>query len=287
MLGDSYIRISKADTAWQDDNNMSIKAIVHSLPPPVLRRLRYLRDQIAIRTYQPKIVEHVYGGIDLRVKISDKMSALWYDRNFDELPEITFLKERRLKPGSLVFDLGAHQAVIALLLARVVGEAGRVIAVEAGKYNFEIAMENKTLNKAENLSVIRAAVAGQNGMPMSFSGGINGSISSSGEAVLSTSIDALAAEYGTPDVVMLDLEGYECRALEGATKTLASGANWYLEVHSGCGLEDFGGSSEQTARLFHDYGYSLYSQTDEHYRHGFQPMSTIPAGRFFMIAVED
>jgi FkbM family methyltransferase len=266
---------------------MTIEAIVHRLPAPVLRRLRFLRDQIAIRTYRPRIVDHVYGGIRLRVKVGDKMSGLWYDRDFDELPEVTFLKQKRLKPGALVFDLGAHQAVIALLLARIVGESGRVVAVEAGKYNFEIALENKFLNQAENLSIIRAAVAEKNGIPMSFSGGINGSVSPSGELVSSSSIDALASEYGMPDVVMLDLEGYENKALEGAIETLKSGADWYLEVHAGCGLEEFGGSSEEIAQLFQDFGYSLYCQTDEHYRNGFRPMSTVPTGRFFMIAARE
>jgi len=229
----------------------------------------------------------VYGGIRLRVKVGDKMSGLWYDRDLDELPEVTFLKQKRLKPGALVFDLGAHQAVIALLLARIVGESGRVVAVEAGKYNFEIALENKLLNQAENLSIIRAAVAGENGILMSFSGGINGSISPSGESVSSISIDALASEYGSPDVVMLDLEGYEKKALEGAIDTLKSGADWYLEVHTGCGLEEFGGSSDEMAQLFQDFGYTLYCQTDEHYRNGFRPMSTVPTGRFFMIAARE
>jgi FkbM family methyltransferase len=265
---------------------MAIKNLIHSLPVPLLRKLRFVRDQIAIRTYRPKIADHIYGGIRLRVKIEDKMSARWYDRDFEELPEITFLKQQRLKPGALVFDLGAHQGVIALLLARIVGPSGRVIAVEAGTYNFEIAHQNKALNEANNLSIIQAAVARQSGITMSFTGGINGTVSPSGELVLSTSIDALAAEHGNPDVVMLDVEGSENTALEGATETLKSGANWYLEVHAGCGLEELGGSSQRMAQLFENHGYSLYCQTDEHYKHEFRPMSIVPAGRFFMIAIK-
>ena len=54
---------------------MTIEAIVHRLPAPVLRRLRFLRDQIAIRSYRPRIVEHVYGGIRLRVKVGDKQQV--------------------------------------------------------------------------------------------------------------------------------------------------------------------------------------------------------------------
>jgi FkbM family methyltransferase len=265
---------------------LSIKRLLRSLPSPVLGKLRFVRDQIAMRTFRTRIVQHAYGGIELRVKLADKMSALWYDRNFDELPEISFLKDKRLKNGALVFDLGAHQGVIALLLARIVGQSGRVIAVEAGKYNFDLAIENKFLNGAENLSVVRSVVAPESGVLTAFSGGINGSVSSAGEAVVSCSIDSLAAEFGTPDVVVLDLEGYECRALEGGTQTLKSGANWCVEVHAGCGLESFGGSSEQVAKIFRDYGYDLYCQTDEYCRGEFRPMSAIPEGRFFLIAIK-
>jgi FkbM family methyltransferase len=267
--------------------SFSIQKMLRNLPAPVLDKLRCVRDQIAIRTFQPKVVEHVYGGIRLRVKIADKISAKWYDRDFDELPEITFLKEKRLRHGALVFDLGAHQAVIALLLARIVGESGRIIAVEASKYNFDLALENKSANNAVNLSIVRAAIGERSGLPVTFRGGINGSVSSFGETVLCTSIDTLTAEYGRPDVVMLDLEGYEGRALEGARETLKLGANWYVEVHAGCGLESFGGTSDQITRVFRDEGYTLYCQTDEHYRSQFHEMLTLPYGRFFMIAVKD
>jgi FkbM family methyltransferase len=267
--------------------SINLRRVVYFLPGPLCNTLRSLRDQIAIRTFRPRIVEHVYGGIPLRIKIADKISARWYDRNFDELPEIAFLKRQRLKAGALVFDLGAHQAVIALLLANIVGESGRIVAVEASKYNFELALENRSLNSANNLALIQAAVSDKSGVRMSFTGGINGTVSSSGDMVLSTSIDTLAFQNGWPDVVMLDVEGSELLALEGASETLRSGADWYVEVHGGCGLESFGGSSDAIARIFRNHGYTLYCQTDQHYEGEFHLMSTVPSGRFFLIAVKD
>ena len=139
------------------------RGILRNLPGPMLSSLRSVRDQIAIRTFEPTIVEHKYGGIELRVRIADKISARWYDRDFDELPEITFLKHKRLKQGALVFDLGAHHGVIAMLLARIVGDTGRVIAIEAGEHNFNVANENKDLNAVQNLSIVRAAVDKKSG----------------------------------------------------------------------------------------------------------------------------
>lgn len=265
----------------------SIRNFLHHLPAPVLCRLRFVRDQVAIRAFRPRTVEHSYGGTRLRVHLADSMSAQWYDHDSPEIPEIGFLKTRRLKRGSLVFDLGAHQGVVALQFARIVGDRGRVVAVEGGQRNFELALENKRLNEAENLTVLHAVVASESGAPVRFSDGINGCVSSSGGIpVSSRSIDSLTDEYGKPDVVVLDLEGYECKALEGATKTLRMGADWCVEVHAGCGLESFGGSAHEVVQVFRDRGYDLYCYVGGG-SHGVHVLSVIPDGRFFLIAARD
>jgi len=112
-------------------------------------------------------------------------------------------------------------------------------------------------------------------------------VAASGKTVISASIDALSLKHGRPDVVMLDVEGYECRALSGATETLRSGPDWFVEVHGGCGLESFGGSIQKVVRRFQDFEYTLYCQTDEHYREQVCPMSAISEGRFFLIATRN
>lgn len=214
------------------------------------------------------------------------MSNAWYDRETGELPEFTFLKHRKLREGALVFDLGAHQAVIALIMANMVHESGKVVAVEAGTHNFEIALENKSLNGAANLSLIHAAVADRSGLTLSFTGGINGSVSSSGEKVLSITIDDLYKKYGKPDVVWLDVEGYECKALEGASETLKSGPDWHVEVHSGCGLESFGGSADELWKTFRSHGYTVYGRTGQKYEDHFEVISSIPKGHCYLIATK-
>jgi FkbM family methyltransferase len=265
--------------------NLVLKNVLHRLPEPIVRNLRFIRDQVAIRTFRPRIVKHNYGGIPLVVSLADSMSAQWYDQDRPELPEIEFLKTVRLWEGARIFDLGAHQGVVALRLARTLGFSGQVIAVEGGRRNFELAMENKRLNDADNLIILHAVVGSTDGSSISFSSDINGSVSHSGSLVTSRSIDALALQYGAPDLVMLDIEGYECHALAGATETLETCANWCIEVHAGCGLESFGGSAEQVVRIFKDRGYSLHCYAeDEDEVHN---LSTIPQGRFFLIATRN
>jgi FkbM family methyltransferase len=57
------------------------------------------------------------------------------------------------------------------------------------------------------------------------------------------SIDDLSAEYGVPDVVFMDVEGFEHEALAGAQKTLRAGPDWFVEVHHPQELARYGTAS--------------------------------------------
>ena len=87
------------------------------------------------------MVEHEYLGYPLKISIQDHVAAEWYDNLYgpDSMSEIAFLQQGRLKPGATVFDLGAHQGVFAMILARMVGETGKVIAVEGTRHNATVA----------------------------------------------------------------------------------------------------------------------------------------------------
>jgi FkbM family methyltransferase len=214
----------------------------------------------------------------------------WYDHEWPELREIELLRKHRLKPGALVFDLGAHQGVVALILARIVGPAGKVIAVEASRHNADAARKNVKLNGAEQCTVLNAAVSNVPGT-LSFSLGLNGKADDgTGEwgrvEVEACTIDGLAKRCGTPDLLFIDVEGYECRALQGAQQTLHTRPDAFGEVHLGKGLEQFGGSAEQVFGFFPPAHYDLFiSENDQE---PFRPLldrSQHPQQRFFLIAI--
>jgi FkbM family methyltransferase len=230
-------------------------------------------------------VTHDYGGCSLRIHLADPLAAGWYDHDWDEIAVFRFLRERGvLVPGATVLDLGAHQGVVALMLADKVGEAGRVIAVEAEPHNARVAERNRELNEAENLIVVHAAGAASEGV-ISFSEGLNGRIG--GEAaeghvdVPAATVDGLAAEHGTPDLVFVDVEGYEGHVLEGAGNTLANGSTSFMvEVHEY--LADYGGHPQEIIDCFN--GFDLYVGDDE--SDEFRPLGdALPAGRFYLVAI--
>jgi FkbM family methyltransferase len=241
-----------------------------------------MKSRFAVRFFQPFMATHNYAGFDLTIHVTDRVGKLWYDNDWKELGEYTVLKTSKLKPGAKVFDLGAHQGIVALITARIVGESGSVIALEPGQHNFDTAVQNKLINDADNLTLLCAAASGSSGV-ISFSDGMNGNI---GPGILrpAYSVDDLAGKFGVPDVIMVDVEGYELKVLQGATRTLAAKPDWYVEVHSGLGLESAGGTPEQIVELFRNLGYAVYIQDDIHYRFPFRPLDTIPHHWFQLVA---
>lgn len=256
------------------------------LPRPITERLRSIRDSLGTALFRPKTVTRHFGNIPLTLKIADPMANLWYGQGCDrELPELAFLRQRRLRPGARVFDIGAHQGVLALQLASIVTNIGRVVGIEPGEFNYRAALANKAINAATNLTIINAAASERN-QEVRFHQGLNGRIGQ-GRPVPSCTIDFLSRYYGIPDVVFVDVEGYEQMVLQGAPMTLHAGPDWHVEIHQGTGLEWFGGTAKAIVTQFQSAGYTLYVQLRMDYRGEYQPLTHIPSGHFYLIAVRE
>ncbi|WP_162561098.1 FkbM family methyltransferase [Methylobacterium terrae] len=209
----------------------------------------------SLKIFERRVATHRFGGIELKVSLCDPVGEEWYDHDSGTLAEITFFRESgALNDGATVFDLGAHQAVVALQLATHVGPTGRVVALEANPHNARVAAENVALNDKRNLTILHAAAASEDGMlefNESLNGQVDGGAGTHGKVqVKSRSIDSLAREFGTPDIVYVDVEGFECAVLDGAGASFGRIPNWFVEVHGGAGLEKFGGSVDRLLGYF-------------------------------------
>jgi FkbM family methyltransferase len=268
-----------------------LKRVAKAVIPTSVRRWlqrRSLHRRLA--AFPRRVVCHRYGGVILRVEVADPLAAGWYDHDWDELPELALLGPR-LRSGARVFDIGAHQGVVGLMLGHRVGPSGQVVLVEPNRHNIGMCARNAQLNGMTWLTPRRAAIADRPGV-IRFNGSLNGQAAELSDyaglaEVAATTIDALTAEYGEPDVVFLDVEGFECRALAGAAGTFDSCPDWFVEVHVGCGLEAAGASVEQVLSHFPREGFERYVHAEGD--RDSVPLEAAPAAmlrdRFFLTAL--
>jgi FkbM family methyltransferase len=225
------------------------------LPQPAIDVLRLMKYRMELATFPKKIVEHQYGSHTLKMTISDRVASEWYDKDWQLPPEIEFFSHGQIAKNGRIFDLGAHQCLIAMLLARDVVPDGHVVAIEANQHNAEKARDNVALNRADNVEVVHAIVSRTSGRAhadFSFNSqaqqhGLGARV---GETVDGVSIDDLSRQKGWPDIVYLDIEGFEIEALKGADLTLARWCHWFVELHGDETLGRYGARNADILQFF-------------------------------------
>jgi FkbM family methyltransferase len=240
--------------------------IRRALPERLYTSLGLVREALGRARFRSYVAKRRYGDAALSVHIEDEMGKSWYDHDWRTPAEIETLAARgRLRTGARVFDVGAHQGVVAMMLGGIVGPTGQVVAVEATAHNADVARRNVAINQLAQVSVMHAAGAETPGV-LHFAPRHNGHVAGAGEAsvaVRAVTVDELTAEHGAPQVVFVDVEGYELHVLRGARRTLDEHRpDLFVEVHMGVGLERFGDADDLLALLPDGYEV-LVSLTEE------------------------
>ena len=241
--------------------------------------------------FRPYLAEHEYSGVRLKVQIADPLAQGWYDRSWGPLPEVDLLKSAGLVPGAHVFDVGAHQGVVALILAHHVGSAGEVVAVEPLPHNAQMCEINRDLNGLGQVQVEAAAIADRSG-ELEITIDLNAHVRNRSSTITTVrvraiTVDDLADKYGLPDVLFIDVEGYECHALRGAARALARFPDCYVEIHRGCGLESAGGTLADVFAFFSPdrYAFRAWSDAYQTPREVAGPSDCPDGGRVFLVAI--
>ncbi|MGI8684827.1 MAG: FkbM family methyltransferase [Acidimicrobiales bacterium] len=133
-----------------------------------------------------------------------------------------------LKPGMTFVDVGAHVGYMTLLGARAVGPSGRVIAVEASPANVELLRANVAANGATNVEIVSAAASDRTGtVTLSLSPWNTGDNRAylvpemERIEVPAVRLDDVVPADAHVDVVKLDTQGTDHRAVRGMEATLA------------------------------------------------------------------
>lgn len=139
-----------------------------------------------------------------------------------------------VRPGQLVYDVGANIGYVSLLFAQALGKNGQVFAFEALPANIERLKTNISLNHLQTqIKTIHSAVVGTPASvpflihPSSGMGKVAGSAGRKEhylEEILvpGTSLDHFVYDLGNPapNVLKIDIEGGETLALPGMSRLL-------------------------------------------------------------------
>lgn len=139
-------------------------------------------------------------------------------------PEVVHLMMRAIRPGDIAIDGGANIGFFTLLMSKLVGSTGLVIAYEPGIENVARLKENLELNQIANVDVRQNALWNAEvvvDLQIDRDGG-NNSLGTVKNIVSIERHDAVALNsIGlAPRFIKLDIEGAEIRALYGASEHL-------------------------------------------------------------------
>jgi len=143
-------------------------------------------------------------------------------------PEVQSFLRGHVKPGDVVYDVGAHLGFFSLCAARL---GARVFAFEISPANLPRLRRNVQLNEL-SITVVGAAVWSTDGGVGLAEGATDSEWAVTGPGTHpSVTLDAFAREHGAPQLVKIDVEGAEGHVLRGAADVLASRPVIVCEMH--------------------------------------------------------
>jgi len=147
-------------------------------------------------------------------------------------------KYYHLTPGETVVDVGANVGVFTVKAAKVVGETGKVIAIEPELDNLATLLKNIQANNLRNVIVVtKGAWSHQTTIRLYLAEGV-GEHSCVRESerfrdIAVDSLDNIVTELGIKEVnfIKMDIEGAEIEALKGMSETLRKSRYFAGEWH--------------------------------------------------------
>ncbi|MBA3245866.1 MAG: FkbM family methyltransferase [Actinobacteria bacterium] len=211
------------------------RGLVHRLARRVPGSQEAYRRLKIRRALARKVVRIDHPTLDVRIRVTNAATARLRVESVAKEPWTVAWLERTVRPGDVVWDIGANVGVYALLAARLLGEDGTVVAVEPGYASFAALCDNIVLNELDERIVPLPLVLGDAARmaTLDYSDLRAGSAlhlldGSAGGApyrqpVLVHTLDQIVESFGVapPTLLKLDVDGGEVAVLAGAGAALA------------------------------------------------------------------
>lgn len=175
------------------------------------------------------------------------------DDNFYELDNLSYLKEKYLRPGMYILDIGANIGNHTIYFAKKCG-AAHVFCFEPQKDVFDILSRNIELNQLDNVCTPYNHALGSNAGNAKIAaynrancGGTSLTMDEDGDIGVRT-LDEM--KLPSIDFIKIDVEGFELEVLKGGEKLLREGSpTLYMEIQD----DNF----YEVNRLLNSFGYAF------------------------------
>jgi FkbM family methyltransferase len=186
-------------------------------------------------------------------------------------PEVRLALVECLKPGKVVYDIGANIGIFSLLMSYLVKQNGKVYAVEPEMNNFKHLVDSIKANNLNNIIPMQMALGATEGF-LQFDrrgGSFSGRIIDSDVQYTPTkniipmtimSVDSLVRNgiADPPDLIKIDVEGFEGKVVLGMRDVIAKyGPVIICELHG-----HLGDRSEVVYDVLGSAAYSIFDLSD-------------------------
>lgn len=186
-------------------------------------------------------------------------------------PELREIFRAVLPEGGVAVDAGANVGWHTLLMARLVGEGGRVLAAEPNPSVRKRLEGNLRLNRFRHVDIVPYALADTeggvdfHGPDAADAGSGNGHVAPAGSSgamrVEARRLDAIVAAAGLArlDLVKIDVEGFEWPVLRGAEASIAQFRPHIVFEYNAEYAHRGGGTPALLEGFFGRHGYRLFA----------------------------
>lgn len=253
-----------------DELEARIEALSHApgvANPPGPAGPLYFGDQTALLSTR--------WGARMLVDTRDVAMAPWLVLDGLWEAHVTAWLEETLGPGMVFVDVGANVGYFTLLAAKLVGPAGRVVAVEAHPRLAGILQRNVVLNGFHGWVTVHHKAAWSQRSALEFQmrdhftsssslGRIDeASLARLGDSVHTVTVDAVPLDelldsLPRVDVIKIDIEGAEAHAFAGLERTLGAHPEAVVMFEWGLSLIEAVGDDPKTlAAAVDGYGFKM------------------------------
>lgn len=218
-----WFRLLKVARGHGAADRMAFAASAVAAPVTALRRLDDFGSPVLLRDIQIDVAE--VGSFVLRAGTDDPIHVIR-----EREPHVWRLLQERLGPGDTFVDAGANIGFYSLRAARLVGSAGKVVAVEMMPHTAACLRRNIQASGVANVTVIERALAAHDGEMVEASsdpaklGQASIAVGKSQTRSLAVAVETARLDTLFPKgwvaLLKMDIEGAEYEALLGAEDLL-------------------------------------------------------------------